>query len=67
VPVLRLGLSGEQVVRALQAHPAAQYIVTSGEDGTDGTDGTDGGDVVGVLRVGDVAAVLEPKRPRPAR
>jgi Zn-dependent protease len=53
VPVLPLGLSGEQVVRALQAHPAAQYVVTAGED------------VVGVLRVGDVAAVLEPRRPRP--
>jgi hypothetical protein len=53
VPVLRLGLSGEQVVRALQAHPAAQYVVTAGED------------VVGVLRVGDVAAILEPRRPRP--
>jgi Zn-dependent protease len=55
VPALRLGLSGEQVVRALQATPAAQYVVTSGED------------VVGVLRVGDVAAILEPRRPRPAR
>jgi hypothetical protein len=55
VPALRLGLTGEQVVRALQAHPAAQYVVTSGED------------VVGVLRVGDVAAILEPRRPRPAR
>lgn len=53
VPVLPLGLSGEQVVRALQAHPAAQYVVTAGED------------VVGVLRVGDVAAILEPRRPRP--
>ena len=55
VPALRIGLTGEQVVRALQAHPAAQYVVTSGED------------VVGVLRVGDVAAVLEPRRPRPAK
>lgn len=53
VPVLTLGLSGEQVVRALQAHPAAQYVITSGED------------VVGVLRVGDVAHVLEPRRPGP--
>jgi Zn-dependent protease len=55
VPVLPLGLSGEQVVRALQAHPAAQYVVTAGED------------VVGVLRVGDVAAILEPNRPRPPK
>jgi len=53
LPVLSVGLTGEQVVRALQATPAAQYVVTSGED------------VVGVLRVGDVAAVLEPRRTRP--
>jgi Zn-dependent protease len=52
VPALPLGLTGEQVVRALQAQPAGQYVVTSGED------------VVGVLRVGDVAEVLEPRRPR---
>ncbi|MFF5083898.1 site-2 protease family protein [Actinoplanes sp. NPDC000266] len=51
VPALPLDLSGEQVVRALQAHPAAQYVVISGDD------------VVGVLRVGDVAQVLEPRRP----
>jgi Zn-dependent protease len=55
VPALRVGLSGEQVVRALQTHPAAQYVVTAGED------------VVGVLRVGDVAAILEPRRSRPAK
>ncbi|WP_239117831.1 site-2 protease family protein [Paractinoplanes ferrugineus] len=56
VPALPLGLSGEQVVRALQARPAGQYVVTAGEE------------VVGVLRVGDVANVLEPRRPRkPAR
>jgi Zn-dependent protease len=52
VPVLPLGLTGEQVVRALQAHPAGQYVVTSGDV------------VVGVLRVGDVAAILEPRRQR---
>ncbi|WP_411267360.1 site-2 protease family protein [Actinoplanes sp. KI2] len=50
VPALPLGLTGEQVVRALQAQPAGQYVVTAGED------------VVGVLRVGDVAEVLEPRR-----
>jgi Zn-dependent protease len=55
VPSLAIGLTGEQVVRALQATPAAQYVVTRDEE------------VVGVLRVGDVAAVLEPRRPRPAR
>jgi Zn-dependent protease len=52
VPALPLGLTGEQVVRALQAHPVGQYVVTSGDD------------VVGVLRVGDVAAILEPRRRR---
>jgi len=55
VPALALGLSGEQVVRALQAHPAGQYVITSGANGED---------VVGVLRVGDVAEILEPRRPR---
>ncbi|WP_052311721.1 MULTISPECIES: site-2 protease family protein [unclassified Actinoplanes] len=47
---LSVELTGEQVVRALQAHPGAQYLVTAGED------------VIGVLRVADVAAVLEPRR-----
>ncbi|MFB9363755.1 site-2 protease family protein [Actinoplanes nipponensis] len=50
VPTLPLGLTGEQVVRAVQAHPGAQYVVTSGED------------VVGVLRVADLAELLEPRR-----
>jgi Zn-dependent protease len=52
VPTLAVGLTGEQVVRALQATPAAQYVVTTDEE------------VVGVLRVGDVAAILEPRRIR---
>jgi Zn-dependent protease len=50
VPTLPLGLTGEQVVRAVQAHPGAQYVVTSGED------------VVGVLHVADLAELLEPRR-----
>jgi Zn-dependent protease len=50
LPALALGLSGEQVVRAVQAHPGAQYVVTSGED------------VVGVLHVADLAELLEPRR-----
>jgi hypothetical protein len=50
VPVLSTGLSGEQVVRAVQANPGAQYLVTAGED------------VVGVLHVADLAQVLEPRR-----
>jgi CBS domain-containing protein len=59
VPVMSQELSGEQVVRAVQAHPGAQYLVTAGED------------VVGVLYVGDLARVLEPRRagsrPNPAQ
>ncbi|RSM53029.1 peptidase M50 [Actinoplanes sp. ATCC 53533] len=50
VPALPLGLTGEQVVRAVQAHPGAQYVITSGED------------VVGVLHVADLAELLEPRR-----
>jgi Zn-dependent protease len=50
LPAMALGLTGEQVVRAVQAHPGAQYLVTSGED------------VVGVLHVADLATVLEPRR-----
>lgn len=45
-----VGSSGEQVIEAVQDHPGAQYVVTSGED------------VVGVLRLADLAQVLEPKR-----
>lgn len=45
-----VGLSGEQVIEAVQRHPGAQYVVTSGDD------------VVGVLRLADLAQVLEPKR-----
>ena len=50
LPALAAGLSGEQVVRAVQAHPGAQYVVTAGDD------------VVGVLHVADLATVLEPRR-----
>ena len=50
VPAMRVELTGEQVVRAVQAHPGARYVVTSGED------------VVGVLHVADLAEVLEPRR-----
>jgi Zn-dependent protease len=53
LPALRADLTGEQVVRAVQAHPGERYLVVSGED------------VVGVLDVTDLAAVLEPgRRPR---
>ncbi len=50
IPVLPAGLTGEQVVRAVQAHPGAQYLVTAGED------------VLGVLHVADLARILEPRR-----
>jgi Zn-dependent protease len=47
---LPVGMTGEQVIRVVQAHPGAQYLVTSGED------------VVGVLHTADLAVVLEPRR-----
>jgi hypothetical protein len=50
LPGLSLDLTGEQVVRAVQANPGAQYLVTAGQD------------VVGVLYVGDLATVLESRR-----
>ncbi|HEX7746489.1 MAG TPA: site-2 protease family protein [Micromonosporaceae bacterium] len=50
VPRMPVGLSGEEVIEAVQAHPGAQYVVTSGED------------VLGVLRLADLAQLLEPKR-----
>jgi Zn-dependent protease len=56
VPTLAAGLTGEQLIRAVQANPGAQYLVTAGED------------VVGVLQVADLARLLEPRRrPRLAR
>ncbi|WP_326553699.1 site-2 protease family protein [Micromonospora sp. NBC_01813] len=45
-----LGLAGEHVVRTVQEHPGAQYLVTRDED------------VVGVLHVADLAQLLEPNR-----
>ncbi|MEH1015128.1 site-2 protease family protein [Micromonospora sp. CPCC 206060] len=50
LPRLPVGLDGERVVEAVQAHPGAQYLVTAGED------------VVGVLHIADLAQLLEPKR-----
>lgn len=43
---LSADLGGEDVIRAVQAHPAASYLVVSGED------------VVGVLRTSDLARLL---------
>jgi len=50
VPVLPVGLPGEQVIRAVQTDPGSQYLVACGED------------VVGVLHIADLAQLLEPKR-----
>ncbi|WP_207916553.1 site-2 protease family protein [Micromonospora sp. KC723] len=50
LPALPAGLDAERVMAAVQAHPAARYVVTAGED------------VVGVLHVADLAQVLEPTR-----
>jgi Zn-dependent protease len=47
---LPLGLTGEQVIRVVQAHPGGQYLVTTRED------------VVGVLHTAYLAVVLEPRR-----
>nr|WP_157745150.1 site-2 protease family protein [Micromonospora coxensis] len=50
LPTLPAGLDGERVLEVVQAHPAARYVVTAGED------------VVGVLHIADLAQVLEPTR-----
>ncbi|CCH18488.1 Peptidase M50 [Micromonospora lupini str. Lupac 08] len=50
LPTLPVGLDGERVMEAVQTHPGAQYVVTSGED------------VVGILHIGDLAQLLEPNR-----
>ncbi|MGN9893976.1 site-2 protease family protein [Micromonospora sp. L31] len=50
LPALPAGVAGDRVMETVQRHPAAQYVVTAGED------------VVGVLHIGDLAQVLEPTR-----
>jgi Zn-dependent protease len=42
------GLRGEEVIRAVQADPGSEYLVTTGQD------------VVGVLHLADLAQLLEP-------
>jgi Zn-dependent protease len=42
------GLTGDEVLHAVESDPVGDYLVTSGED------------VVGILRVADVARVLDP-------
>jgi hypothetical protein len=46
------GLTGDDVLRAVEADPVGDYLVTAGED------------VVGILRVSDVNRVLEPGEKR---
>jgi len=48
VPTIPVGTSGDQVINTVQRNPGSQYLVTSGED------------VVGVLRLADLAQLLEP-------
>ncbi|GIF76057.1 site-2 protease family protein [Asanoa siamensis] len=48
VPTIPVGTSGDQVISTVQQNPGSQYLVTSGED------------VVGVLRLSDLAQLLEP-------
>jgi Zn-dependent protease len=43
------GLRGDDVIRAVQANPAAEYLVTSGRD------------VVGILRLDDLNRALDPR------
>ncbi|MER5333619.1 M50 family metallopeptidase [Micromonospora sp. NPDC002717] len=50
LPAMPVGLDGERVMEAVQTHPGAQYLVTSGED------------VVGILHIADLAQLLEPQR-----
>jgi Zn-dependent protease len=56
-PTVPAGLTGDEVLLAVESDPVGDYLVTSGED------------VVGILRVADVARVLDPHVPRvlPAR
>lgn len=50
IATIPIDLQGEAVIRAVQAQPGAEYLVTSGDD------------VVGVLRLTDLAYLLEPRQ-----
>ncbi|WP_203900168.1 M50 family metallopeptidase [Virgisporangium aliadipatigenens] len=52
---LPAGTRGSDVLKAVQADPVGEYLVTAGED------------VVGILRVADLARVLEPGAPKPGK
>jgi hypothetical protein len=49
IAAIPASLGGEDVIRAVQDNPGAEYLVTSGDD------------VVGILHVADLAVLLEPK------
>lgn len=54
LPTMPVDLDGERVMETVQTHPAAQYVVTAGEN------------VVGILHIADLAQLLEPRRnPKP--
>jgi len=52
VGVIPAGLRGEDVIKAVQQHPADEFLVTTGED------------VVGVLHLADLVQMLDPRARR---
>jgi hypothetical protein len=52
VGVIPASLRGEEVIKAVQQHPADEFLVTAGED------------VVGVLHLADLVQMLDPRTPR---
>lgn len=52
VGVIPAALHGEEVIKAVQQHPADEFLVTAGED------------VVGVLHLADLVQMLDPRTPR---
>ena len=52
VGIIPAGLRGEEVIKAVQQHPADEFLVTAGED------------VVGVLHLADLVQLLDPRTPR---
>jgi Zn-dependent protease len=52
VGILPASLRGEEVIKAVQQHPADEFLVTAGEN------------VVGVLHLADLVQMLDPRTPR---
>jgi CBS domain containing-hemolysin-like protein len=48
ISAIPASLGGEEVIRAVQANPGTEYLVTTGDN------------VVGILHVEDLAMLLEP-------